>query len=89
VSDGRGGSLLLAGMCLDDFNWGTAPGSLVVVWGCSGQPNQRWTVGGDGTIRSVFAPSLCIAAEGGGRGAGTRLVLLACDGGSSQVWTRT
>lgn len=90
VGDGAAGTLLLSGLCLDDYGWGTAPGTAAVVWTCypAHPANQQWVVGGDGSIRSVHA-NLCLDAAGNGRAAGTPLVLNPCDGTGSQSWRRT
>ena len=90
MSDGQAQTILLSGLCFDDFGWGTGAGTAAVVWTCypTHPANQQWVVGADGSIRSVHA-GLCLDAAGNGRAAGTPLVLNPCDGTGSQVWRRT
>ncbi|MEV6212696.1 ricin-type beta-trefoil lectin domain protein [Kitasatospora sp. NPDC051914] len=73
----------LAGKCLDVNGAGTADGTAVQTWGCSGSPNQLWSAYTDGTLRSM---GKCLDAAGRGTANGTKVQLWACNGGTNQVW---
>ncbi|MCO8276203.1 RICIN domain-containing protein [Actinoplanes sp. TRM 88003] len=71
--------------CLDASGQGTVNGTAVIVWDCSGQANQQWTVNTNGTITGVQS-GLCLDVVGNGTAAGTRINLWACHGGANQQW---
>jgi len=73
----------LAGKCVDVFNNQTANGTKVELWSCHGGANQQWTVGTDGTLRSL---GKCMDITGGATANGTLVALWDCNGGSNQVW---
>ena len=73
----------IAGKCLDVNGAGTADGTAVQIWGCSGAVNQLWSAYTDGTLRSM---GKCLDAAGGGTANGTKVQIWACTGGSNQVW---
>ena len=85
-----GGSLLAgsslvsaaSSRCLDDPMSVSTNGTQPIIWDCSGQPNQRWTVTGN-TIR-VFGK--CLDAPLGAV-AGNAVTLFDCNGGANQQWT--
>ncbi|PRH75973.1 1,3-beta-glucanase, partial [Streptomyces solincola] len=87
TSDGPapgGGALRgLAGKCLDVAGANTANGTAVQLHGCNGSAAQRWTVGGDGTVRAL---GKCLDAAAGGTGDGTRVQLWDCNGTGAQRW---
>ncbi|WP_256107017.1 ricin-type beta-trefoil lectin domain protein [Streptomyces sp. ODS05-4] len=87
TSDGPapgGGALRgLAGKCLDVAGADTANGTAVQLHGCNGSAAQRWTVGGDGTVRAL---GKCLDAAAGGTGDGTRVQLWDCNGTGAQRW---
>jgi len=68
--------------CLDDPMSATSNGVQPIIWDCSGQANQRWTISGN-TIR-VFGK--CLDAPLGAV-AGDDVVLFDCNGGANQQWT--
>jgi len=68
--------------CLDDPMSATSNGVQPIIWDCSGQANQRWTISGN-TIR-VFGK--CLDAPLGAV-AGDDVVLFDCNGGGNQQWT--
>jgi lysophospholipase L1-like esterase len=72
--------------CLDASGQGTADGTPVIIWDCSGQANQQWTVNADGTITGVQS-GRCLDATGQGTASGTKLVLWTCNGQANQKWT--
>jgi alpha-galactosidase len=68
--------------CLDDPMSASANGTQPIIWDCSGQPNQRWTVTGN-TIR-VFGK--CLDAPFSAA-PGDSVILFDCNGGANQQWT--
>ncbi|WP_063770912.1 glycoside hydrolase family 27 protein [Streptacidiphilus neutrinimicus] len=74
----------IAGQCLDDSGSGTADGNPVIVYGCTGNPNQRWTLPGDGTVRTL---GKCLDVPGSATTAGTYVDLRACNGSAGQQWS--
>jgi lysophospholipase L1-like esterase len=72
--------------CLDASGQGTADGTPVIIWTCSGQANQQWTVNADGTITGGQS-GRCLDATGGGTAGGTKLILWTCHGQANQRWT--
>ncbi|MEV0531446.1 ricin-type beta-trefoil lectin domain protein [Kitasatospora sp. NPDC050463] len=73
----------IAGKCLDVNGAGTADGTAVQTWGCSGGVNQQWSAYLDGTLRAM---GKCLDAAGGGTVNGTKAQIWACHGGANQVW---
>ncbi|SEL87806.1 RICIN domain-containing protein [Streptacidiphilus jiangxiensis] len=71
------------GLCVDDSGASTTNGNPVLVWDCSGAANQQWTVGPDGTLRTL---GKCMDITGGATADGTKIELWDCDGGGNQVW---
>ncbi|MDX3695491.1 ricin-type beta-trefoil lectin domain protein [Streptomyces europaeiscabiei] len=73
----------LGGKCLDVSGFGTADGTAVQTWSCTGAVNQVWSAYTDGTLRSM---GKCLDASGGGTTNGTKVQIWACNGGANQVW---
>ncbi|MEV5340769.1 ricin-type beta-trefoil lectin domain protein [Streptomyces sp. NPDC052676] len=73
----------IAGKCLDVSGAGTADGTTVQTWSCSGGVNQLWSAYTDGTLRSM---GKCLDAVGWGTANGTKVHLWSCHGGANQVW---
>ncbi|MGW1957540.1 ricin-type beta-trefoil lectin domain protein [Streptomyces sp. NPDC001920] len=73
----------IAGKCMDVNGAGTADGTTVQSWGCSGSPNQLWSFYTDGTLRSM---GKCLDAAGGSTANGTKVQIWSCHGGANQVW---
>ena len=69
------------GKCVDDSGSSTIDGAQQILFGCTGNPNQRWTLPGDGTIRTL---GKCMTATGTGDGA--LVQLFSCNGSTSQRW---
>jgi alpha-galactosidase len=72
----------LASKCVDVFNNQTANGTKVELWSCNGGANQQWTVGSDGTVRSL---GKCLDINGGTSN-NTLIALWDCNGGANQQW---
>jgi alpha-galactosidase len=70
------------GKCVDDSGSGTVDGTQQILFGCTGNPNQRWTLPGDGTVRTL---GKCLTANGTGDGA--LVQLFSCNGSTAQRWT--
>jgi predicted alpha-1,2-mannosidase len=73
-----------ANICLDDKGSSTTPGNPVQIWGCDGTDAQSWTIGTDGTVRTL---GLCLDVFGAGTTSGTLVDLYTCNGGANQQWT--
>ena len=67
---------------------GTADGNPTLVYTCTCNPNQQWTVGTDGTLRTL---GKCLTAQNAGTTtAGTAVVLSTCassPASAGQTWT--
>ncbi|WP_225845162.1 ricin-type beta-trefoil lectin domain protein [Streptomyces sp. HPF1205] len=68
--------------CADVSHSGTADGTPVILYTCTGNPNQRWTLLPDHTVRAL---GKCLTASGTARGG--HAVLSACSGSRAQTWT--
>ncbi|MFD9637699.1 ricin-type beta-trefoil lectin domain protein, partial [Streptomyces violascens] len=68
--------------CMDVSNSGTANGTAVILYPCTGNANQRWTLSGDDTVRAL---GKCLTASGSD--AGSAATLSACTGSDAQRWT--
>ena len=66
-----------SGKCVDDSNSGTADGSPVILWPCTGNPNQRWQPV-NGTVQTL---GKCLTNSG------NKAVLSTCDGSQGQQWS--
>ena len=66
---------------------GHHPRHPVVIWDCTGAPNQRWTVSTDGTIIGVQS-GLCLDVIGAATANATKLNIWTCNGDRNQRWTR-
>jgi chitinase len=72
-------------LCLDVVGQGTANGTAVQIWACSGNANQHWTY--DGASLRVYG-SKCLDVTGGSTTDGTRLQIWDCTTGNrNQMWT--
>ncbi|GAB3812835.1 ricin-type beta-trefoil lectin domain protein [Kribbella italica] len=81
---GTGAITGLGGKCLDVTDGSTVNGNQPQLWTCTSGPNQRWTVGSDGTIRGL---GKCLDVTGNGTADGTAIQLWDCFGGPNQRWT--
>ncbi|MFF3832919.1 ricin-type beta-trefoil lectin domain protein [Streptomyces sp. NPDC002455] len=81
---GGGGPITgLAGKCVDVAAGSAANGTAVQLYDCNGTAAQKWTVGGDGTIRAL---GKCLDVASGGTADGTRVQLWDCNGSAAQQW---
>ncbi|MFI7385579.1 endo-1,4-beta-xylanase [Streptomyces sp. NPDC049813] len=71
-----------SGRCLEVSGAGTADGTPLQLWDCSGGTNQQWTYTTAGEFR-VYG-NKCLDA--GGTGNGTRIQIYSCWGGDNQKW---
>ncbi|GGT14540.1 alpha-galactosidase [Streptomyces tanashiensis] len=76
----------IGGKCLDDANSGSGPNNPVTLYTCHGGANQRWTVQGDGTIRTLGACLDATYKSTDSRHIGYWAVLNPCNGSASQKW---
>ncbi|MFI7432242.1 ricin-type beta-trefoil lectin domain protein [Micromonospora haikouensis] len=58
-----------------------ADGQQLVLWGCGSSTRQKWTFGGDGTVRMG---KLCMDLANAATADGTRVQLATCNGGWAQ-----
>jgi hypothetical protein len=57
-----------SGRCVDDSGSGTTNGNPIILYPCTGNANQHWTVPDDGTIRTL---GRCLAVSGASTANGT------------------
>ncbi|WP_377267601.1 ricin-type beta-trefoil lectin domain protein [Peterkaempfera sp. SMS 1(5)a] len=76
-----------SGLCLDDPNGSTTPGTFADIAGCSGAAQQQFTY--TPASETLTAQGLCLDSYGGGSTPGTKVDLYTClgAGNPSQVWT--
>ncbi|GAA0400962.1 ricin-type beta-trefoil lectin domain protein [Streptomyces luteireticuli] len=85
TSNGPSGALKgLDGKCLDVPGGNTGNGTPVQIWGCNGGGNQKWTIGDDGTVKSL---GKCLDANTAGTSDGTKVQLWDCNGTAAQKWS--
>ncbi|TKS99066.1 glycoside hydrolase family 16 protein [Streptomyces lasalocidi] len=81
---GTGGPITgVGGKCVDVAGANPANGTPVQLYDCNGTAAQRWTVGGDGTIRAL---GKCLDVASGGTADGTAVQLWDCNGTPAQQW---
>jgi predicted alpha-1,2-mannosidase len=73
-----------AGLCIDDAGSATTDGNPVQIYACNGTGAQSWTIGTDGTIRTL---GKCLDVSNGGSTNGTPIGLYTCNGTGAQAWT--
>jgi GH25 family lysozyme M1 (1,4-beta-N-acetylmuramidase) len=71
-----------SGRCLDDTGWGTANGTLVQMWACTGGADQHWIPAAAAAMSGI--PGKCLDDPGFSTANGTRLDIWACSGGGNQ-----
>jgi hypothetical protein len=77
------------GLCLDDYNSATAPGSPVVQWTCNGSAAQQWNIvpAADGYVTIVNVHSgLCLDDTDGKTAPGSTIQQYTCNGQAVQQW---
>jgi hypothetical protein len=78
-----------SGLCLDDYNWATAPGSPAVQWTCNGLAAQQWNIvpAADGYVTIVNVDSgLCLDDTDGKTAPGSPIQQATCNGQVVQQW---
>jgi hypothetical protein len=78
-----------SGLCLDDYNWATAPGSPAVQWTCNGLKVQQWNIvpTADGYVTIVNANSgLCLDDTDWKTAPGSPIQQYTCNGLAVQQW---
>lgn len=75
----------VGGLCLDvdKANGRIQPGSVVQIWACNGQDNQRFTWGRNGEI---FVGNMCLAIENANPNDGGRMIAWQCSSAPNQRW---
>lgn len=77
----------MGGLCLDAAGLGTANGTPLQLWNCSGLPHQQWSfANGSGAIVGV-ASGRALDVIGLGTTNGTQLQLWSISGNSNQAWS--
>jgi len=84
----KNGQLITGGKCLDVDRNLTAAGTAAIFWECNSQQNQQWTLGADGTVRSVSAGK-CLDVDRGLTAPGTALLIWDCNGQANQKWSKS
>ncbi|QKW18010.1 alpha-N-acetylglucosaminidase C-terminal domain-containing protein [Kitasatospora sp. NA04385] len=74
-------------LCLDASGGGSANTTPLIVWTCTANPNQLWTLPTPpvGTVTGIGGK--CAELTGGSSADGTPLQLRTCDGAAGQTWT--
>jgi hypothetical protein len=78
-----------SGLCLDDFNWATKPGSAAVQWTCNGLATQQWNIApaADGYVTLVNVHSgLCLDDTNFATADGSTIQQWTCNGLPVQQW---
>ncbi|GIH18565.1 hypothetical protein Raf01_67370 [Rugosimonospora africana] len=85
-SGGTGQIVGYGGKCVDVAGANPANNTKVQLYTCNGTAAQQWTVGGDGTIRSL---GKCLDVASAGTVNGTKAQLYDCNGTAAQQWRRS
>jgi hypothetical protein len=73
--------------CVDGYQQGTSPGTVVDMFTCNGGSNQRWEWRPNGTITNAESV-LCLDVLNQSTSSGGRVDEYTCNGGANQEWTR-
>ena len=73
----------IGSQCVDDSGSGTANGNPIIIYGCTGNSNQDWTLAANGTIQTL---GKCLDVPGSATAAGTYTDLYTCNGSAGQQW---
>lgn len=73
-----------SGRCVDVQGGGSADGTPVQLWDCSGSGNQQWSRGG-GTLVNPQSGK-CLDVSGGSTANGAKVQLWSCNGTGAQQW---
>ncbi|MBK3566633.1 MULTISPECIES: ricin-type beta-trefoil lectin domain protein [unclassified Streptomyces] len=74
----------LASKCLDVAGASTTNGTAVQLYDCNGSAAQQWTVGTDGTVRSL---GKCLDVTSASTADGAKVQLYDCNGTAAQQWS--
>ena len=74
----------LASKCLDVAGASTTNGTAVQLYDCNGSTAQQWTVGTDGTVRSL---GKCLDVTSASTADGAKVQLYDCNGTAAQQWS--
>ncbi|MFE4049087.1 ricin-type beta-trefoil lectin domain protein [Streptomyces sp. YIM B13518] len=91
-SSGNGGATRtgaikgIGGMCVDVAGASTADRTPIQLHDCTGVDAQKWTLGGDGTVRAL---GKCLDVRGASTADGTPVQLYTCNGTKAQQWAYT
>ncbi|MDX6314412.1 MAG: hypothetical protein QOF84_6796 [Streptomyces sp.] len=74
--------------CLDvaDHIYSAPPGTALQIYDCGNNPNQKWALYTDQTIRSL---GLCLSVGGGATADGSPAEVNTCDGSAGEKWNVT
>lgn len=78
-----GGTLRTLGKCLDIEGNGTANGTKLILWDCTGGGNQEWVPQADGSVKNPRS-GRCLDSPGGSTANGARLQIWDCNGTAAQ-----
>jgi Ricin-type beta-trefoil lectin domain len=81
------GVLFNEGLCLDVAFGNFTEYARLWFWPCHGGVQQRLFLPGDGTIRPIAAPNLCVDNDHDGSADGNPIQLFPCNGTQAQRWT--
>lgn len=83
---GQPGTVRIHSKCLDVKSNGTANGSLVDLWSCSGGANQQWKI--EGAYGELYNPhsGKCLDDPGSSSTNGKQLDIWTCNGANNQNW---
>ncbi|WP_030270208.1 ricin-type beta-trefoil lectin domain protein [Streptomyces sp. NRRL B-24484] len=77
----------IGGKCLDDSGSLTGDGNPAILYHCTGNANQRWTLPGDGTVRILGACLDAVYRTNDSRYTGYWAAIGTCDGRATEKWT--
>ena len=79
-------TLRIMGLCLDVAAGGTANGTTVGLWTCTGGTNQQWTSGANGSLIGAQSGK-CLDVPGSSTTDGVQVIVWDCSGAANQRWT--
>jgi beta-glucanase (GH16 family) len=85
-TDRTGAITGIGGMCVDVAGASNADRTPIQLHDCNGVDAQKWTLGSDGTVRSL---GKCLDVQGGSTADGAVVQLYTCNGTKAQQWTYT
>ena len=79
------GTIQVSGHCLVTDSDGTANGTKITLYTCTGDTNQQWTQRSDGTLVNTRSGT-CLDDPSASTSDGTQLQIWSCDGDVQQNW---